>query len=408
MGRQLATFAALAALLSLDQAQAAPVINEVQVSTSGTDWEFFELAGEPGTTLGGLTLLSIESDADNTAVGRIDAIVHIGGTIPADGFWWAASPTGQATYGATCGTADGSFNDNTFENGSTTNILVSGFTGAVGDDVDLDNDGVIDNVLWSEVLDGVAILDSLTDYAYGFTVSGPDGSYLPSGAFRSPDAAGWSPTFLDFSTPNGTPGASNVSGCVTSPPTPARDYIHDIQGSGAASPLAGTTVTVEAIVVGDFQNNGAADSGDLAGFYLQERDADADADPATSEGIFVYDGSGAVDVAVGDLVRVTGPVSEYYGLTEISAKSVEVLGQEALPTPVDLTLPVTSIDEFEVYEGMRVRFAQPLVVAEYYNFDRYGEIVLAQPLAGEDRPYTPTAVDLPGSAEAARSTAVGV
>ena len=47
MGRQLATFAALAALLSLDQAQAAPVINEVQVSTSGTDWEFFELAGEP-------------------------------------------------------------------------------------------------------------------------------------------------------------------------------------------------------------------------------------------------------------------------------------------------------------------------------------------------------------------------
>ena len=38
-------------------------------------------------------------------------------------------------------------------------------------------------------------------------------------------------------------------------------------------------------MVGDYQTQG---SGQLRGFFLQEEDADADADPATSEGIFVF------------------------------------------------------------------------------------------------------------------------
>ena len=32
-------------------------------------------------------------------------------------------------------------------------------------------------------------------------------------------------------------------------------------------------------------------NGDLNGFFVQEEDADADADPLTSEGIFVFNGS---------------------------------------------------------------------------------------------------------------------
>ena len=42
----------------------------------------------------------------------------------------------------------------------------------------------------------------------------------------------------------------------------------------------------------------------------------------------------------------------------------------------------------ERYEGMLVRFPQSLVIAEYFNYDRFGEIVLALPLAGESRPFT--------------------
>ena len=46
-----------------------------------------------------------------------------------------------------------------------------------------------------------------------------------------------------------------------------------------------------------------------------------------------------------------------------------------------------------------------LVIAEYFNYDRFGEIVLAQPLAGETRPFTGTAIDEPGAAANARTAA---
>jgi predicted extracellular nuclease len=46
---------------------------------------------------------------------------------------------------------------------------------------------------------------------------------------------------------------------------------------------------------------------------------------------------------------------------------------------------------------MLVTFPQPLVISEYFNYERFGEIVLAQPLPGEDRPYTGTAIDEPAT-----------
>ena len=43
------------------------------------------------------------------------------------------------------------------------------------------------------------------------------------------------------------------------------------------------SVSIEGIVVGDYQA-----AGEFGGFYVQEQDSDVDADPATSEGIFVF------------------------------------------------------------------------------------------------------------------------
>ncbi|UXI70515.1 Calx-beta domain-containing protein [Tahibacter amnicola] len=57
--------------------------------------------------------------------------------------------------------------------------------------------------------------------------------------------------------------------------------IHDVQGPGASSPVVGSSVTVRGIVTGVKSN----------GFFLQEEDAEVDADPATSEGIFVFTSS---------------------------------------------------------------------------------------------------------------------
>ena len=174
--------------------------------------------------------------------------------------------------------------------------------------------------------------------------------------------------------------------------------IGTVQGGGAESPLAEQSVTVEGVVVGDFQDDEVAFS-DLGGFYVQEEEDDSDGDPATSEGVYVF-APDAADVSQGDLVRVRGTVTEFEGLTELTDVTVQRCGTSPLPEPVDVTLPLTSRGDLERLEGMRVRFPQALVISEYFNYDRFGEIVLAQPLQNLERPYQPTSYVEPGSPKA--------
>lgn len=176
--------------------------------------------------------------------------------------------------------------------------------------------------------------------------------------------------------------------------------IHDVQGAGASSPINGNSVSIEGVVTAVFQGTGQFD-----GYYVQEEDEDADANALTSEGIFVFNTSFSVNA--GDLVRVRGTVSEFNGLTEINGVTSLLLCSTGnfLPTQSSVNLPVTSLDDFERYEGMRVVLPQALVIAEYFNYDRFGEMVLTLPLAGETRPFTGTAIDEPGSAANARTLA---
>jgi predicted extracellular nuclease len=102
--------------------------------------------------------------------------------------------------------------------------------------------------------------------------------------------------------------------------------IHDVQGNGLASPLVGNVVTIEGVVVGDFQA-----SAEFRGFFVQEEDADADADPATSEGIFVVDNNFGVDVSPGDVVRVRG--RGVVGLTTITSSPSRLLVGAVLRPP---------------------------------------------------------------------------
>src|SRR5690606_24833478 len=128
----------------------------------------------------------------------------------------------------------------------------------------------------------------------------------------------------------------------------------------------------------------------------QEEDDDGDGDPLTSEGIFVAERR--PDVRVGQLVRVTGRVSESDGLTALRSVRDGVVCEEGreLPAPAVARLPVESMADLEALEGMRVVFPQELVISEYFNFDRYGEVVLAVPGAGSERVYQPTSFLDPG------------
>ncbi|MBX3060338.1 MAG: ExeM/NucH family extracellular endonuclease [Anaerolineae bacterium] len=151
--------------------------------------------------------------------------------------------------------------------------------------------------------------------------------------------------------------------------------IHAIQGSSLDSLLAGQVHTIEGVVVGDFQAETT-----IRGFYMQEEDGDVDADPDTSEGLFVHDNFPAlwVNVNVGQRVRATGTVAEYFGLTELSeVYRVEVCDDTAVPTPLTLTLPFSSTTYLERAEGMLVTLPQPLTVNENYFLGRYGELVLS-------------------------------
>ncbi|MEM9900975.1 MAG: ExeM/NucH family extracellular endonuclease [Pseudomonadota bacterium] len=172
--------------------------------------------------------------------------------------------------------------------------------------------------------------------------------------------------------------------------------IHEIQGTADQNLRDGEIVTVEAVVVGDFQENDADDGRNLRGFFLQEETGDADDADATSEGIFVFDGSTPdVDVNVGDIVRVTGTVDEFFGETQIDTVTRVELIQAATPETdvetlvtravIDLPSPATTLSDdgdvqpdLEAFEGMLVRFADTLTITELFQLDRFNEIKLTE------------------------------
>ena len=365
----------------------APVINEFSASTAGTDVEYVEIHAAPDTDLSAYSVIEIEGDAGGT--GTVDEVISLG-TTDANGLYLASLPA------------------NALENGTITLLLVEGFTGALGADLDTNDDGVLDVTPWSAIVDDIAVNDGGGgDLAYAVALGvGYDGApFAPGGASRIPDGADtdttadWVRNDFDLAgIPNftgtpvvgeayNTPGAPNE--VVVPPPAACGDpitAIAEIQGSGAESPLEGSEVAIAGVVVGDFQTDPDGNN-PLRGFNVQDA---GDSDPATSDGIFVF--NDAVPVSVGDVVHVVGTVVEFNGLTEISAGTVLVCDTgAALPAPVALSLPVASLAEFEAVEGMRVTFPQDLVISEYFNYDRFGEIVLT-----DVRQPQPTAVVEPG------------
>jgi VCBS repeat-containing protein len=357
------------------------VINEFVGSTTGPDAEFVELFGAAGASLAGLSLLVIESDAGDD-LGRIDARFDLpaGAVIGENGFYLIGNDLVTPSAG---GAPDALLPANFIENSSYTLALVETATaGAVGDAAG--GETVIDAVGVTDGGEGDA-------FAYGAPVIGPDGPFLPAGGARVEDGVDTDQAsdfaLADFQNVANTPtaaGAADGGGGAT------EVAISEVQGAGDASPLAGQTVTVTAIVSGDFQD-GDADAGrNLGGFYLIEEVADRDDDAATSEGVFVFEGDALLtDVALGDRVTVTGTVTEFFGATQISATSVEVVEAGAVADVNALAVDVSLEDDvdgvidtgggtfradLEAYEGMLVNLTDTLTVTETFQLDRFNEV----------------------------------
>lgn len=205
------------ATLALAASAQAAIINEIRTDQTGTDVdEYFELAGDPGESLAGLTYVVL---GDGTgACGVVESVVNLSAySIQADGYFAAcrsATPvfTGYDALGVTAIVFENSDN--------VTHLLVSGFTGALAQDLDTNDDGTLDVTPWTAILDGVG-LDKGTipncageEYLYYPVTVGPDGTFVPGHVLRCGD--GWyigpfDPATPGYDSPGQVNGACEVS-----------------------------------------------------------------------------------------------------------------------------------------------------------------------------------------------------
>ncbi|EBA10599.1 ExeM/NucH family extracellular endonuclease [Roseobacter sp. CCS2] len=361
---------------SFDDVVATPtfVINEVDADQDGTDSaEFIEIydGGIGNASLDGLTVVLYNGNGD----AAYDTISLDGLSTNADGFFVIGS--------ANVPNVDlVEFTTNGLQNGADAVALYDGPAPAAAT-----TDNLLDAVVYgTNDADDTELLTAL-----GQTVQANEsanGNSIGDAVARQPDATG------DFIAQAPTPGTSN-----TIEPPAEITLISEIQGAVGTDNLAqvgvddrsaleGETVTVRAIVTADFQNGLFGSMGDLDGFYIQEEEVDYDFNDLSSEGIFIFDGNAPlVDVNVGDLVEITGVVTENFGQTQITATTTAVLDtDQMLPDAVEVTFPTANIMQdddgnyvanLEAYEGMLVNVAQDMTVSELFNLDRFGEYTVS-------------------------------
>ncbi len=168
----------------------------------------------------------------------------------------------------------------------------------------------------------------------------------------------------------------------------AQIEIWAIQGTGFLTPYTGEVVTCEQNIVTAVDNSF---------FYLQTPDERSDNNVLTSDGIRVYLGQ-TPTVQVGDLITLSGTVSEYLSNTQITSSNAQITvlaANQALPTAVQLTADFPSgvagsEGELERIEGMRVQVPEAHICgATTSNFARIK--------AGPIRSFREAGIAFPGT-----------
>ena len=191
------------------------VINEIRTDQPGGDVdEYFELRGTPGASLDGLTYVVIGDGSGGSGVIDAGGAIDLSGVIPASGYFVAA----EASF--TLGVADLTA-DLGFENSdNVTHLLVEGFTGSAGDDLDTDDDGVLDVTPWTAIVDSVALREEIGggDLLYSPNICGPNGTFVPGHFYLESDGTDSLVHYAigEFDTVTGvdTPGAANAAGSL--------------------------------------------------------------------------------------------------------------------------------------------------------------------------------------------------
>lgn len=206
---------ALLLLVATSASVSAQTFNEIRISSPGAEDDvsnFVELFGIAGTSLDGLSILSISSEFNP---GEVSFAFDLSGTqIPTDGFYLASTDLTEYADTDLATAADFFGSPQSF-------LLVDSFTAAEGDDLDADDDGLLDAAApWTSIIDSVNLADgdANTDFAYGpGPTVGPDGTFTPAHIFRDVDGAGSFQIGAFGDRTADTPGTANAPVAIPEP-----------------------------------------------------------------------------------------------------------------------------------------------------------------------------------------------
>jgi predicted extracellular nuclease len=186
--------------------------------------------------------------------------------------------------------------------------------------------------------------------------------------------------WIGFATDTSNGLGSHTADCTVSPPAELHE-IYEIQGEGSASPLAGKRI--------ETRNNIVTAVGPR-GFFIQTPSSRADASDATSNGVYVFTNT-EPPVFAGDVLHVTGTVTEFFGLTELTDATWNAVNiPEPLPEPVVIAPGFTA---FERLEGMLVRITNGVAAS---GTNEFGEVLV---VAGSARPFREPGASWDGNPE---------
>lgn len=313
-----------------------PVINELVRNHTGADTsEYVEIFGDPNTDYSNLTLVEIEGDGTNA--GNILSATVIG-TTDENGFFVTA------------------FLNSAFQNGTSTYLLVSDFSGTLGSDLDTDNDGNLDSTPWTAILDSVALSDGGTgdlvysdvDLAPGFdgdtfsvggfsrAVDGQDTDTIADFVRNDFDGQGIPGLGVDTATEGeaiNTPGAANQIFAVApvftinevdsdTPGSDTAEFIELYDGGVGNSSLDGLVVVLY---------NGSDDQSYLA--------IDLTGQSTDENGFYVIGGAAVANV---DLIQSNG-------FLQNGADAVALISGSAADFPNDTPIPTENVVDVVVY-----------------------------------------------------------
>ena len=341
-------------------------------------YDYVELYNTTGSAID-LTGYSVQYGAPT---GTTYSRVALVGSIPATGYFLLRFGTGDATVGAALPvTPDQTSSTNIGGTNGKIALVDATVPAALTCGGDCDSAvGVVDFVGYG----------TANDFAGAAAPAGSNTTSVSRGATNTNTAN----NAADFAARAHSPRAPFVPPVI---PDVGNRTIPEIQGTGAASPFAGSTATTRGVVTAVY------DTGGLDGYVIQTPGTGGTfADRTASDGLFVFSSSTDDLVDVGQYVEVYGLVSEFNGLTEITVAGpddLEILPDVvAAPTPIVGEWPATDTTR-EAAESMLYRPTGTYTVTNTFTTNTFGAVGLA---FGDEPLRQPTDVvdfDTPGAVD---------